>query len=983
MGSFRSRLFPFVFLLGTSPLFSANSALLFNKTFGGSGNDYVSAIATDPSGYVIVGGSTSSYDFPVTNGTFNPATQFGSSSDSGASWQPLGNLPNGTPVSLALTANAWYAAGPGIFKSTDGGATWSTSLVGSGAYSLVADPAQPSTLYAVADGKIVQTIDGGATWSVITQPVPGPNGPDYLALDPFHPGHLFTRYSRANFRSIDGGQSWTPFNTSPTNPGSYCGNGMPPLTFDRVTPNVVYLADQCNLFRSTDAGVSWTLLPTPFSIVFAAVAAPKSDVVYVVSDRGLYGSADQGATWGRVVSFDPTAGPPRFVAIDPSRPSVILVGTLRSDDGGATFTQLSLGREATTVVFDPARPGRAVAVTAGASMAFLAKLDSAGTILAATYIGGQGGAGITGVTAGADGRVYVTGSTLSRDFPVTAGAWVTAPPATFTNYYVAAFDPDLKPVYATYLGGGIGFLSGIAVDPSGAAVVAGSGPDAPGAQWKCIVAKLKPDGSGAVFNIHFGSTNGDFCAAVAADREGNSIVVGNTFSSDFPLTGNGLQKRNSGDRDAIVAKLDPAGRLVYSGYLGGSLQDQASAVAVDTSGNIYIAGSAASKDFPTTPGAYQTALSSKCAYPSSSINTGFIGTITYFYTDDAFITKLDPGGNLIYSTFLGGGCYDVPRSIAVDQQGNAWVTGTTDSDPFPQVMAFESGPRYAYYKAFVAELDASGASLKLSSYLTAGEQPVIAVDPFGDAYVASSTTAPQSPYGGLPAPPPIVTGVEASLAKIQPSYQGPLVVSSVGNAFTLRSGPVSAGQITWIAADGLAPATPQDLTFTPQGPLPRMLADTQVLFDGEPAALVSVAAGRVVAIAPYSLAGKRQTSVQVVFQGVLSPPMIAEVVADPGYLSADGTGAGQAYARNPDGTVNSIDNPAPRGSQVTVYVTGTGKVDAACPESGVAPDGLQAIGGFQSVAGAVCGLFQTTFALPPFATSSATIINSALTIAVK
>jgi uncharacterized protein (TIGR03437 family) len=321
--------------------------------------------------------------------------------------------------------------------------------------------------------------------------------------------------------------------------------------------------------------------------------------------------------------------------------------------------------------------------------------------------------------------------------------------------------------------------------------------------------------------------------------------------------------------------------------------------------------------------------------------------------------------------------------MAVDQQGNVWITGTTDSDPFPQVMAFESGPRYGYYKAFVSELDASGRSLKLSSDLTAGEQPVIAVDPFGDAYVGGSTTTPQSPYGGLPAPPPIVTGVHASLAKVQPSFQGPLVINSVGNAFTLRSGPVSAGQITLITADGVAPANPQDLTFTPQGSLPRTLADTQVLFDDEPAALVSVAAGRVVAIAPYDLAGKRQTSVQVLFQGTLSATMIADVVADPGYLSVDGSGTGQAYARNPDGTLNSVDNPAPRGSLVTMYATGTGKVDAACPEGGVASGDALAAGCFQPVAGAVCGLFQTTIQAPTYSTSNGVITNTPLTIAVK
>jgi uncharacterized protein (TIGR03437 family) len=86
-----------------------------------------------------------------------------------------------------------------------------------------------------------------------------------------------------------------------------------------------------------------------------------------------------------------------------------------------------------------------------------------------------------------------------------------------------------------------------------------------------------------------------------------------------------------------------------------------------------------------------------------------------------------------------------------------------------------------------------------------------------------------------------------------------------------------------------------------------------VLFDGEPAALVSVLPGQIVAIAPYDLAGRRQTTVQIAASGVLSTPMIADVATDRAYLTADGSGTGRALARNPDGTLNSPDNPAPQG----------------------------------------------------------------------
>src|SRR6266478_2166962 len=117
-----------VVLLFLSPAYSTESALRFTKIFGGSGNESVSAMVTDPAGFVILAGQTSSYDFPVTDGSLNTGTQFAVTADSGLTWRPLSNLPSGTPTVIAVdssTSPIWYAAGTtGIFKSTDGGATW-------------------------------------------------------------------------------------------------------------------------------------------------------------------------------------------------------------------------------------------------------------------------------------------------------------------------------------------------------------------------------------------------------------------------------------------------------------------------------------------------------------------------------------------------------------------------------------------------------------------------------------------------------------------------------------------------------------------------------------------------------------------------------------------------------------------------------------------------------------------------------------------
>jgi uncharacterized protein (TIGR03437 family) len=958
-----------VLLLTASLLCAADSSLVFTKTFGGSGIDSITTAAVDPSGNLIVAGATSSYDFPVTNGSANTATQFAVSPNAGAAWQPFTNLPAGTPTSLVVdTGNPpiWYATGTkDLYKSADGGATWQsigprglrncdTLPPFCGVLSLAINPAQPSTIYArTGSAGILKTTDGGVTWNSTNAPA-NVNPPAYLVLDPFHPDHLFTNIGQTDYRSFDGGQTWTQFTPPLLDPDNFCSSGTPQVAFDSATSNVVYMVDHCDLFRSTDGGIYWDPLTGPFQIAYAPVAHPTAGgVIYVTTFNGLYVTTDGGQTWTLLLS-NQQGNPPHIVAVDPHQPSILSTDTARSTDAGATWTNSALVRAPSAIVFDPQTPGRVVAATAGASTAFLSKLDGAGNILASTYFGGQGTSSITSLAVDSAGNIYVTGNTTSPDFP--------APPVPGASSFVAKFDSNLNLLYASMLGSNRA-ANAIAVDANGGAAVTGWTYNTP--HPVCFVSKLSPDGSQFTFSKTLGGSINDQCFSVAADALGNTIVAGATSSIDFPIVGSPPGTSRQGSSDAFVAKFDPAGNLVLSGYLGGSDRDSAGGVAVDAAGNIYVTGNTASKDFPTTAGAFQTALSSNCSYPSSSVTTGFIGTILQFNTDDVFVTKLDPSGNLISSTYLGGGCYDVPYGLAIDPSGSIWILGNTDSDPFPQSMPFQSGPAYAAYKPFVTEFDAAAGSLKLSSYIDSGR--AIALDANGAAYLAGSTSAQD--------------GVHAWIAKVQPQPAGTIGIQSVGNAFSLRSGPVSPGQITAITSAGIVPAQPVDLGLSPTAQLPRTLANTQVLFDGEAAALISVTPGKVVAIAPYDLAGKAQTSVQVIFQDAVSAPVLADVHTDIAYRSLDGSGTGQAYAINPDGTLNSQQNPAPVGSMVTVQLTGVGAIDPNCPEGGIASS-TTPIAGLASVPGAVCGLFQTTVRAATYPTTFQ-LGNSTLTVTVK
>src|SRR5437773_1769557 len=163
--------------------------------------------------------------------------------------------------------------------------------------------------------------------------------------------------------------------------------------------------------------------------------------------------------------------------------------------------------------------------------------------------------------------------------------------------------------------------------------------------------------------------------------------------------------------------IDPV--LAYSTYLGGTGGDQGFGIAVDVVGNAYVTGFTGSSDFPTTVGAFQPAIA------------GIF---------DVFVTKVNPTGTaLVYSTYLGGSDDDKGKGIAVDTQGNAYVTGSTSSTDFPTTAAaFQTTSGGGGVDAFVAKLDATGTSLLYSTFLAGsggGFANGIAVDAVGNAYV--------------------------------------------------------------------------------------------------------------------------------------------------------------------------------------------------------------------------------------------------------
>ncbi len=312
----------------------------------------------------------------------------------------------------------------------------------------------------------------------------------------------------------------------------------------------------------------------------------------------------------------------------------------------------------------PVTPGSYDTTQYGSWDAFVAKLDGSGSALVyATYLGGSGGDIAYGIAVDVSGNAYVTGETWSTDFPVTPGAYDT----TQNSYYdafVAKLDGSGSAlVYATYLGGNdYDYGSGITVDGSGNAYVTGDTtstnfPATPGAYdttqngtgyYDAFVAKLNGGGSALVYATYVGGSSHDRGSSIAVDGSGNAYVTGYTLSTNFPTTPGAYDTTQNGSTDVFVARLNGSGTaLAYATYIGGSSGDSGSGVAVDVSGNAYVAGYTYSMDFPATPGAYDT-----------TFNGG---------SSDVFVAKLNgSGAALVYATYLGGSGGDGGYGIEVD-----------------------------------------------------------------------------------------------------------------------------------------------------------------------------------------------------------------------------------------------------------------------------------------------------------------------------
>jgi hypothetical protein len=419
--------------------------------------------------------------------------------------------------------------------------------------------------------------------------------------------------------------------------------------------------------------------------------------------------------------------------------------------------------------------------------AFVSKLSADGSsLLYSTYLGGSNQDNANGIAVDSFGSAYVTGITLSPDFPVTpssfntecggdgeCGASLNTNGLIVSNGFVAKLNAAGS---ALVYSGFVGYYedvacNGIAVDENGIAYVTGkttanftpsitNPPPVPpfpisptafqpgygGGTTNAFITTISSTGTTILYSSYLGGSTEDIGNGIAVDNSGNAYLTGNTYSPNIPVTAGALQATNFGAGDAFAAKVNTnasgAASLVYSTYLGGTGLDQGFGVATDTLGNMYVTGAtnstAATLGFAVPGGAFQ----GNCDLDAQGNCQG-----------DAFVAKIDPAGtgaaSLIYFTYVGGSLADTGAGIAIDASGDAFVTGSTVSPDFPTTAGvFQSTYGGGNDDAFVTELDPTGSTLIYSTYLGGSNTDNgygIAVDTSGSAYVAGQTCSVDFP----------------------------------------------------------------------------------------------------------------------------------------------------------------------------------------------------------------------------------------------
>ena len=565
-----------------------------------------------------------------------------------------------------------------------------------------------------------------------------------------------------------------------------------------------------------------------------------------------------------------------------------------------------------------------------------------------------------GLGTDAQGNTYVAGSTKSVNFAVkNAVQNHSASPGSY-DVFVTKFDPSGNIVYSTYFGGSADDITrAVAVDPAGDIYVVGTtasldfpttaaswspsmpqGPEpsplVPGSAYEgaIFLFKLNPDGSLAYstyFTSSFAPTDPQ---GIAVDAAGAVYLTGVTYGGGVPVTAGAYQSNCACQpysslgfivpiTDAFAAKFDPTGsKLTYATYLGvahaignaiaagpdGSAyigsptgvyrfdatgskllasmgpMVSATAITVGPDGRVYLAGEAGTgtNQFQPTAGAFQSDAGAQPALPAQGVSPA-LG-----------IMIIDPSlRTTLAATYFGQYGGIEANALALDTTGNVYVGGPTKIGLLPTRTPLQEGFGGSLETGFVGELSGDLSTLLFSSYF--GDGDFFYVAGLGIGLNGSISLAGATDHGAVWA------------NSVQPTALPPLRIDAVANAASLLDNPISVGETIAVRGAGFG-------------------SDALLLLNGAAVPAISVTPNTIAATVPSNLASGPVT-VQVQSGGAASNQVLLNVAtASPGLFSADGSGSGQGYLLNKDGSLNSPSNPAAPGDKITIYATGVGPV---------------------------------------------------------
>jgi uncharacterized protein (TIGR03437 family) len=893
---------------------SSGSPVLWIRSIAGSGGNTVAGMAADASGNVYVVGTTTSIDLPIMS-AFQPLP--GSSAlvridGPGNAWSNLyapGAISVKTMKAAPSNPGTVYAiaAPAGLIRTTDNGAHWTQlrNFSPDTLEDLAVDPSNSNVLYLALDfgstPGLFKSVDGGATFAPVNNGIPPPASALGVWTDPNLPSVVFAGTNSGLARSADGGASWQLVHA---NGGS--------LTFDPFTPGTIYSllsqsAEHPPAEISTDDGVTWAPLAVPLEGVYlfgpnAIVPDPRHrGVLYAIYRSDIQVSRDRGATWQIAAAQFPAGSvetPYANVVADPTTgaiyTAVSLAGTygasqpnqgqvLMTTDGFTTLTPT--GPPTLGVVNSLALANSKVfAGTQANPDVYVAKFDGSGNLLRLSYYGGSGADVASSMAVDASGAVYVTGSSTSLNLPVTFGAF-----AATGQSFLFKVNPDGSLAWSTYFADQRNIPNHLAVDAGGHVYLTGVSygdlPITPGAYLSQPPQFTYSENFVAEFSPN-----------------GASLVFSTYFSAGGAVAA-------AADGSSFVAgpkaiyKLSPGGSAVTA---TSAELDGANALAIANDGSLYAVGSTSAAT-AAVPGGFQAKAvelsnlwgSDSCCGPSYS----------------GFAAKLDRNLNILAATLFGGRATTSADAVALGSDGSVLVGGSTSAFDLPQANSIWAP--FAAQTGFIAQLSRDLSTLNFSTFAGDSTQfstQSVAFGADGSLLFAGSAGGPNAL-----APHTFIDAVAPGQAATR--------LDSVVNAASHLATPLSPGETIEIDGRGF------NGSFT-------------VLLNGTPIASALLDSTRFIAAVPADFSAQYAT-IALQNGGFTSNSILSPAsAASPGIFSQDGSGSGQAYILNADGTLNSPSNPAAAGSAINIFATGVGRIGFVGPYAVTAAPVNVFIGGY-------------------------------------